>query len=120
MSTRRLAAIVIVLVSLWVSDRPGSAQTQQPEPPKPKRVEIAITPDGFSPGRVDVAAGVPIELVFIRKTDKTCATEVVVPALKIKRPLPLNEPVAIPFTPEKGDVIFACGMNMLKGKLVVK
>lgn len=90
------------------------------DPPKPRRVEIAITADGFQPGRVDVEAGVPIELVFVRKTDKTCATEVAVPSLKIKKPLPLNEPVVIAITPDKKDIDFACGMNMLKGKLVVK
>jgi plastocyanin domain-containing protein len=93
-------------------------QTQ--DPPKPKRVEIAVTAEGFSPERVEVQAGVPIELVFTRKTDKTCATEVVVPSLKLKKALPLNEPVAIPLTPEKNEVGFACGMNMLRGKLVVK
>jgi plastocyanin domain-containing protein len=35
--------------------------------------------------------------------------------------LPLNEPVAIEFTPAKtGDIAFACGMNMLKGVVVVQ
>jgi plastocyanin domain-containing protein len=96
------------------------AQQQNPDPPKPKRVDVAITEEGFSPARVNAEAGIPIELVFTRKTDKTCATEIVVPSLKIKKPLPLNEPVPVAFTPEKGDVNFACGMNMLKGKLVVK
>ena len=68
------------------------AQETRPDRPKPRQVEIAITEDGFSPGRVEVEAGVPIELVFLRNTDKTCATEVAVPSLKLKKPLPLNEP----------------------------
>jgi plastocyanin domain-containing protein len=35
--------------------------------------------------------------------------------------LPLNEPVVIEFTPERaGEVSFACGMNMLKGTVVVR
>jgi hypothetical protein len=41
-----------------------------------------------------------------------CATEVVLPSLKIKRALPLNQPVDIEFTP---DIAFACGMEMLSG-----
>ena len=90
------------------------------EPAKPTRIDIAITADGFEPARINVDAGVAVELVFTRKTAKTCATEVAVPSLKIKKPLPLNEPVTIPLTPEKRDIDFACGMNMLKGKLVVK
>jgi plastocyanin domain-containing protein len=39
----------------------------------------------------------------------------------VKRGLPLNAPVTIEFTPAKaGDIAFACGMNMLKGVIVVQ
>ena len=113
------ALVIATCCSVAVGGTP-LAQDQRPDAPQPKRIEVAITADGFAPGRIDVKAGEPIELVFVRKTDKTCATEVTVPSLKVKKPLPLNEPVSIPFTPEKGNVNFACGMNMLKGKLVVK
>jgi plastocyanin domain-containing protein len=35
--------------------------------------------------------------------------------------LPLNDPVLIEFTPRRGgDVAFACGMNMLRGTVVVE
>jgi plastocyanin domain-containing protein len=44
---------------------------------------------------------------------------VVFPSLNIKRALPLNEPVVIEFTPAKTGE-FACGMNMLKGVVVVE
>ena len=61
-------------------------------------------------------AGTPARLTFVRTTDQTCATEVAVPSLKIKRALPLNKPVEIEFTPEKaGTIGVACGMNMFKG-----
>jgi plastocyanin domain-containing protein len=44
-----------------------------------------------------------------------------VPSLNTKRALPLNEPVVIEFTPAKsGDIAFACGMNKLKGVVVVE
>ena len=116
-----LGRLVVAIWYGWVAVGGAVlAQDQRPDPPKPKRVEVTITADGFSPGRIEVKTGEPIELVFTRKIDKTCATEVTVPSLKIKKPLPLNEPVSILFTPEKGDVNFVCGMNMLKGKLVVK
>ena len=120
-SNLRLGLAMILTSGLAAA--PGGAlrvQQQNPDPPKPKRIEIAITEKGFSPGRVNVEAGIAIELVFTRKTDKTCATEVAVPSLKIKKPLPLNEPVGVEVTPVKGEVNFTCGMNMLKGKLVVK
>lgn len=43
------------------------------------------------------------------------------PSLGIKRALPLNEAVIIEITPEKGGTLeFACGMNMLRGSVVVE
>jgi RND family efflux transporter MFP subunit len=82
---------------------------------------IAVTEKGFEPDRVMLRAGVEARLTVVRTTDKTCGTEIVFPALNIKRALPLNEPVAIEFTPAKaGDIAFACGMNMLKGVIVVQ
>ena len=39
----------------------------------------------------------------------------------IRRELPLNQPVDIEFTPSKtGNVDFVCGMNMLRGTIVVE
>jgi len=38
----------------------------------------------------------------------------------IERKLPLTEPVTVEFTPRKGEFSFACGMNMIKGKLIVE
>jgi Cu+-exporting ATPase len=66
-------------------------------------------------------ASTPARLTFVRTTDKTCGTEVVFPSLDIKRALPLNKLVVIEFTPAKtGEIGFACGMNMLRGVVVVE
>ena len=97
-----------------------SSSAQQQEPPKPKRIDIAVTAEGFSPASVTTEPNVAVELVFTRMTDSTCAKEVVVQDLKIKKPLPLKEPVSIVFTPAKRETGFACGMNMFKGKVVVR
>lgn len=61
-----------------------------------------------------------IRLTFTRTTDATCATEVVVPTLKIRRPLPLDTPVTVELTTQNQDMAFACGMNMLRGTLLVQ
>jgi len=54
-------------------------------------------------------------------TEQTCGTEIVIPAYKINRPLPLNVPVVVRSTPRKsGRYKFTCGMDMLRGALVVK
>ena len=84
-------------------------------------VRITVSDKGFEPSRATLRAGVPARLTFVRTTEATCATEVALPSLNIKRALPLDQPVTIEFTPEKpGDVAFACGMNMLSGTLVVQ
>jgi multidrug efflux pump subunit AcrA (membrane-fusion protein) len=82
---------------------------------------VMVSGKGFEPARVSLRAGVPARLTFVRITDATCATEVVIPSLKIKRTLPLNQAVDIDFTPEKADdVAFACGMGMFSGTIVVQ
>jgi cobalt-zinc-cadmium efflux system membrane fusion protein len=80
---------------------------------------ISLGEKGYDPSRLTLRAGVPVRLTFIRTTDKTCGTEITFPSLGLKRPLPLNEPVAIEFTPTAGELAFTCGMNMLKGTIVV-
>jgi RND family efflux transporter MFP subunit len=83
--------------------------------------KIVVNEQGFEPAKVALHAGTPARLTFVRTTDKTCGTEVVFRSLNIKRALPLNEPVVIEFTPAKAEEIaFACGMNMLRGAVVVQ
>ena len=81
---------------------------------------VEVTSKGFEPESLKLKAGVPAKVTFVRKTDETCAKEVVMKDYKIKRDLPLNQPVVVEFTPKKGELTFACGMNMLKGKLIVE
>lgn len=82
---------------------------------------IAVTENGFEPSTITLKPNVPVKLTFVRQTDKTCAKAIAIPEYKINRELPLNEPVVVQFTPKKtGEFTFACGMNMLKGKLVVE
>ena len=83
--------------------------------------KVIVSEQGYEPAKVTLRAGTPARITFVRTTDKTCGTEVVFPALNIKRALPLNEPVVIEFTPAKAaDIAFACGMNMLHGTVVVQ
>ena len=83
--------------------------------------KILVSEQGYEPSKVTLRARVPARLTFVRTTDKTCGTEVAFLSLKIKKPLPLNEPVMVEFTPaEAGNIAFACGMNMLHGTLIVQ
>jgi plastocyanin domain-containing protein len=81
---------------------------------------VEVTDKGFEPSSLKLKAGVPAKVTFVRKTDATCAKEVVIKEYKIERKLPLNEPVMVEFTPRKGEFTFACGMDMIKGKMIVE
>ena len=84
---------------------------------------VAITADarGFTPAEVHVSKGKAVTFLFTRTTDNTCAKEVVFPELTIRRPLPLNEVVAIMLpTQVEHTYRFQCGMAMWEGTVVVK
>lgn len=88
---------------------------------KLRRVAITVDDKGYTPAAIEVQVGKPVELTFTRKSDKTCATEVVMPDYKIKAALPLNKPVKVKFTPKKaGSIAFACGMGMFRGQIIAQ
>ena len=104
-----IAAITLSAAAFGSSRDQDSVQT----------ATVEINDKGFEAGSLKLKAGVPAKVIFVRKTDETCAKEVVIKDYKIERKLPLNEPVTVEFTPRKGEFVFACGMNMVKGKLIV-
>jgi plastocyanin domain-containing protein len=84
-------------------------------------VEMAVTGKGFEPAAVKVKAGIPVKLIVTRKTERTCATEIVIKDYGVNQPLPLNQAVEVTFTPKKpGSVRYACGMDMIAGVLTVE
>jgi plastocyanin domain-containing protein len=85
-------------------------------------VDIAVTEKGYEPSPVSLKKGEPVKLVVTRKTDQTCATEVVMDdGYNINTPLPLNQPVEITFTPkESGKLVYGCHMGkMVSGVFMV-
>jgi plastocyanin domain-containing protein len=84
-------------------------------------VEVKVTDTGFEPAKITVKKDTPVHLTFLRTSDKTCATEVLIPDQKIKKDLPLNKGVTVDLTFKKdGEVTFMCGQKMLKGTIVVQ
>lgn len=82
--------------------------------------QVTVTAGDFQPSTLTMTAGVPARVTFRRTAESSCATEVVFPALKIRRALPLNEPVEIRFTPTAGEIAFVCGMDMVRGTVVAR
>ena len=89
--------------------------------PRIKKFTVKITERGFEPETLTLRRGVRARITFLRTTDQTCAKEVVLRDFGIKRELPLNQPIVITITPKKkGEFSFTCGMNMMRGKLIVQ
>ena len=119
------ALVLAAACSKHDTDNPQrAAATPVTAPATSSRVEIAVTEKGFEPGDVQVPAGKPVTLVFDRKTDQTCAKQVVVPmpnGTKIDKQLPLNTPVEVAATfPTAGKITYACGMDMMKATITVQ
>jgi plastocyanin domain-containing protein len=85
-------------------------------------VEIKVTDNGFEPSPITLKKGEPVTLNVTRTTDNTCATSFVLDEHQINQKLPLNQTVAIHFTPEKtGELTYGCAMQkMVSGRFVVQ
>jgi plastocyanin domain-containing protein len=85
-----------------------------------RTVEMQVTEDGFVPSKVKVHKGEKVRLVVTRKTDRTCAKEIVIKGYGINQPLPLEKAVTVELTPKaSGEIKYACGMDMISGVLLV-
>ena len=76
---------------------------------------------GYTPDTIVVQAGKPVRLQFYRDETADCSERVVFERFKIDQMLPAFQTTAVEFTPEQpGEYPFRCGMNMLKGLLIVE
>jgi plastocyanin domain-containing protein len=112
-----LAAIVWVLWYFLLSK--GSA-TAAPTVAGVQEVRV-IVKGGYTPDTIVVRAGRPVRLQFYRDETADCSDRVVLEDFGIDAALPAFQTTAVEFTPEQaGEFPFRCGMNMLKGLLVVE
>ena len=83
--------------------------------------EIKVTvKGGYSPDVIVVKKGVPVRLDFYRDETASCSDQVIFGDFGIARDLPAFKTTSIEFTPDKvGEFTFTCGMNMIRGKLVI-
>jgi plastocyanin domain-containing protein len=119
MSWKVLGSMVVIAVLGMTC-----ASAESDKKASPKRIEISVTEAGFEPNKVTVKAGEEVTLAFTRKTDETCAKEVVLyvnDKEKVEKKLPLNQVVTVKVKFSKaGELGYACGMNMYKGVIVVQ
>jgi len=113
-------AAVWKAMPLFSKPAPRATIAQGPHVPA-GAVLVNVSMVGFDPATIEAKAGQPIRLAFYRPNAQNCASEIVFPDLGIKKELPPGQTTVVEITPPKtGPLGFACGMNMLKGKLLVR
>lgn len=85
-----------------------------------QQVQVTVK-GGYSPDVIVVRQGRPVRLDFFRDETSSCSETVVFGDFGIARDLPAFRTTPVEFTPSKaGEFTFTCGMNMLRGKLIVQ
>jgi plastocyanin domain-containing protein len=85
-----------------------------------QRINITVK-GGYTPDVVVVKRGIPVEISFYRDEASTCTDQVIFGDFQISRALPAFETTVVRLTPERaGEFRFNCGMNMVRGRLVVE
>jgi plastocyanin domain-containing protein len=113
------AAVLIVFV-LWYFFGPKESTSAAVSERGVQEIKITVK-GGYSPDVIAVKAGRPVRLDFYRDETASCSEQIVFGDFGIARDLPAFETTAIEFTPEKpGEYTFTCGMNMMRGKLIVE
>ena len=114
-----IVAIAWVNYYFFVAGR-TPAMASPGEGPGPQRIRIEVM-GGYSPAVVTVRAGHPVRLEFFRNETNSCTEEVVLPDFGIRTYLPAHQTTAVEFTPERpGSYEFACGMGMVRGRIVAE
>jgi len=109
-----LLLIVLIVWWFWLA-KPKAAQAAASGV-----IEITVADGVYAPARIEVPAGKPVTLRFLRKDPSPCAEKVLFDDLGISRDLPLNEPLDVVLTPgTPGEIEFTCQMRMYRGYLVV-
>ena len=122
-----MRALVLLLVVLVACDKGKKEKPAEPAPAAPavsadgvRRVDVVADTSGYKPERIVGKPGEKLNLVFKRTVEGECLAQLKTPDGKVIE-LPMNTPVEVAVTvPEKGELAFACGMDMFKGTIVAQ
>ena len=110
---------VLIVAVLWYFFGPKEATVATVADTGVQEVQVTVK-GGYAPDVIAVRQGVPVRLNFYRDETASCSEEVVFGDFGIARQLPAFQTTSVEFTPHTpGEFTFSCGMNMMRGKLVV-
>ncbi len=110
------------IVSLFTDERFAAYEKMAParEVGGIQRVLIEVKSSGYSPNRLKVKAGIPVELTLQTTNSYSCASSFILKGFGIKMQLGPNDRQVANFTPtQKGEYPFSCSMGMYTGLIEV-
>jgi len=110
----------VISVPFVVNVPAGSAKQVKAANVPAGATKITVSSNGYEPSSIPAVKGQPVKLAFYRADSENCGGEVVFAKQKIRKKLAVGETVLVEFTPtDAGEIAFACGMDMLSGKVIV-
>ena len=114
-----LFGVAVLLIALgWFFFAPRRAMQALSEGNE-QSIDV-IVKGGYSPDTIQATVGIPLRITFDRQESGSCTEKVIISAFRIAADLPANRRTTVVFTPDTpGTYEFACGMNMVHGKLII-
>ncbi len=115
-----LGGAALIAFILWYFFGEREKVAAQADASGVQQIKVTVK-GGYSPDVIVVKEGEPVRLDFYRDETSGCSEQIIFGDFGIARDLPAYKTTPIEFTPKKaGEFTFTCGMNMLRGKLVVQ
>lgn len=115
-----LGGIALIGLILWYFFAARAGVEAQTGETGVQEVDVTVK-GGYAPDTIVVKQGRPVRLNFYRDETSACSEQVVFGDFGVVRDLPAFKTTPVEFTPDKaGEFVFTCGMNMLRGKLIVQ
>lgn len=108
-------------VSFWTPDPVKQAQAGSVRVENGvQKVTIQVGNHGYTPNRIRVEKGIPVELTLVSNNTYTCALDFTLLSFGIREFLEPTDRRVVRFTPQKsGSYTYACSMGMYTGTLEV-
>ena len=115
-----VGSVLAIAFILWFFFGPRTAAAAKVVAAGVQEVDVVVQ-GGYTPDRIEVEQGRPVRLNFLRKESTSCTEQVILGDFGIAKELPRGRTIPVEFTPERtGEYVFHCGMNMVRGTIVVK
>ena len=112
--------LALIAFTLWFFFGPRASEKAAANSSGVQEITVVVQ-GGYSPDRIEVKQGQKVRLNFRREESTSCTEQVILADFGVSKMLPQGQTVPIEFTPDRaGEFTFHCGMNMVRGKLVVK